>query len=104
MTDMSIAGLLKPAVLAALVNAGHPVGMGSMDPNASQIITEAEAAEILNGGTFATPYTGQPMHVDWLYGRPIHVDLSQDTIKVDQYDNSFGEGAAAAAIAHLRTA
>lgn len=85
-------GLKKPAVLAALYNASKPQGLGFLhfDPTP---MTEKEAEKILENGTY----------FDYLKGRIMKVDLSDDTCFEEfLYDRDNGNGAAQRAINRLR--
>lgn len=85
-------GLKKPAVLAALYNASKPQGLGFLhfDPTP---MTEREAEKILENGTY----------FDYLKGRIMKVDLSDDTCFEEfLYDRDNGNGAAQRAINRLR--
>lgn len=94
MTDkISIAGLSKARVLAALYNNSRPLGMGffQYDP---EPMTEQEAQSFLgaDGGYF-----------DYVNGRVLKVDLRGDSFDPCLYDRDNGKGAAAAAIKSLRS-
>lgn len=100
---IDITGLSKAAVLVALFNGVKKTA------SAAPLLTNAEltlskAEEVLGGRSFGTPYTGQPHKVDYVEGRAIKVDLTDDTIDPTQYDAANGEGAAARAIQALRDA
>jgi hypothetical protein len=89
---LSIAGLDKADVLAALYNASRPLGMGFMHYDPAPM-TRDQAAAVLAQGTY----------FDYLKGRVMKIDLSKD----DQfeewlYDRDNGDGAAARALAVLR--
>ena len=91
---VSIKGLDKRAVLAALYNASRPQGMGFLhyDPKP---MTKEDAEALLPIGGMA--------QFDYLKGRVMKVNLSRDD-EFDEwgYDRDNGAGAAAAAIASLR--
>ena len=85
-------GLKKAAVLAALYNASKPQGLGFLhfDPTP---MTEKEAEKILENGTY----------FDYLKGRIMKVDLSDDTCFEEfLYDRDNGNGAAQRVINRLR--
>jgi hypothetical protein len=90
MNDIDISKLDKAAVLAALYNASRPLGMGFFHATSSDM-TRDEAAEILR----------DQANFYYLKGRVMNVDLTGDTLRTRLYDSDNGEGAAAAAIAHL---
>ena len=89
---ISLVGLDKGAVLAALYNASRPQGMGFMayDPTP---MTPEEGNEILARTTY----------FDYLKGRVMKVELSGDTLDPWLYDRNNGPGAAQAAIDALKS-
>ena len=91
---VSIEGLDKGAVLAALYNAARAQGMGFFQYTPKPM-TAAEARVILEGQTV----------FDYLNGRVLKVDLSEERTKgafdPRLYDRDNGPGAAAAAIQAL---
>lgn len=91
--NVSIKGLDKAVVLAALYNAARPQGMGFMhyDPTP---MTPERAAGILND----TPR----MYFDYLRGRVMKVDLSGYEFSPLGYDRDNGDGIAGAVIQSLR--
>jgi len=104
---VSIRGLDKAAVLAALYNASHPQGMGFLhaDPNP---MTVEEAQKLLKAGDdtaqmFGIRLHGDDFYFDYVKGRVLKVDLSADEFNPWGYDRDNGEGAAEAAISTLRT-
>lgn len=89
---IDITGKDKAAVLAALYNASRPLGMGILayDP----IPMTTEEAQALIGGcdpNFA-------LYFDYLKGRVMKVDLTDDTLNPALYDRDNGEGAALKAL------
>jgi hypothetical protein len=88
---ISLVGLNKSEVLAALYNASKPQGMGFMRYDQKPMTVE-EAEGLLNGG-----------HTDFDYikGRVMKVDLSGDELDTWGYDRDNGQGAAELAIAAL---
>lgn len=84
---ISIKGMSKAKVLAALYNASRAQGMGFL-PAKSEPMTEAQAAALLKTQTY----------FDYLKGRVMKVDLSGDVLEERLYDRDLGPGAAAAAI------
>ena len=95
---ISIKGLDKAKVLAALYNASRPLGMGYLhfDPNA---MTHEEAEKhISEGGT----WVGRgDLCFDYLKGRVLKVDLAEDEFDPWLYDRDNGNGAAEKVIAVL---
>lgn len=90
---MNIAGLSKPAVLAALFNASRHQGMGFLDERGAQPMTEAAAAEVIKSSG---------MYFDYLYGRVMKIGIDGDDIETRLYDRDNGPGAAERAIEPLR--
>lgn len=90
---MDIAGLDRAEVLAALYNASFQQGMGRLDARGKEQMTVEHARELLAGGH---------KHFDYLYGRVMKISLVSDQMSTYAYDRDNGEGAAEAAIAHLR--
>jgi hypothetical protein len=79
---VSIKGLSKASVLAALYNASHPLNMGYLQYDPTPM-TDAEAATLIAKQT----------HFDYLKGRVMKVDLSEDSVDPWLYDRDNGEGA-----------
>ncbi len=92
MANVSLIGLNKGGVLAALYNASKPQGMGFMqyDPKP---MTVAEAQKILDGGQ---------EYFDYHKGRVMKVDLSGDELNTWGYNRDNGVDAAEKAIQTLR--
>jgi hypothetical protein len=90
---MNIAGLSKPAVLAALFNASRQQGMGFTDMRGTQPMTEADAAEVIKT---------DGMYFDYLRGRVMKISLDGDELETRLYDRDNGQGAAERAIEPLR--
>jgi hypothetical protein len=89
---VSIKGLDKADVLAALYNASKPQGMGILhyDPKP---MTRAEAADLLERETY----------FDYLKGRVMKINLSRDDeFSEGLYDRDNGSGAAELVIRSLR--
>ena len=89
---ISLEGLDKAEVLAALYNASKPLGMGFMHYDSSQM-TKEEAQECIE--KFG-PY------FDYLKGRVMKIDLSSDDLQVGLYDRDNGQGAAKRVVDLLR--
>jgi hypothetical protein len=90
MSEISLKGLSKASVLAALYNAAQPLGMGFVyDPTP---MSEEEAEKILV----------HRVSFNYLKGRVMKVDLSGDTFNPWLYDAYNGQGVAQAAIDKLQ--
>jgi len=106
---ISIKGLNKADVLAALYNHSVPLGMGifqfkreEMTREAAQTIIDENLA-LDDGKPFGMPQFvhgggGKGLWFDYLYGRVMKVDLSGDEFEERLYDRDLGPGAAQEAI------
>ena len=88
---ISIQGLNKAAVLAVLYNASRPLGMGFLHYDPSPMTVE-EAQKILE----------TTKDFDYLKGRVMKVNLSEDEFTPHLYDRDNGQGAAERAVNTLR--
>jgi hypothetical protein len=87
---ISLKGLDKGAVLAALYNNSRPLGMGFMHFT-PETMTPDQGGELLK----------QTTYFDYLKGRVMKVDLSGDSLDPWLYDRDNGDGAAQRAISSL---
>lgn len=87
MTTISLEGMDKSAVLAALYNASRPQGMGFMQYDPTPMTTK-EAEGLLK------EYT----RFDYLKGRVMKINLEGDELDIRNYDRDNGAGAAEKAI------
>lgn len=101
MDRINIAGLEKWAVLKALYDAAKPVGMGFLRATAGPM-SEDEARAACSGG--GDDHGHRDLYFDYVGGRPLKVDLREDSFDVRLYDRDQGQGAAALVIAQLREA
>lgn len=112
-TMVNIEGLSKADVLAALFNASAPAGMGFLQAtNGPQVMDSTYAQELLDLGSDASgdypngtaAMRRNAVYFDYLYGRPLKLDLSSD-IEFDPWgfdrDNG-GDGSAQRVIDELR--
>lgn len=90
-SEVDISELGRAEVLAALYNAAKPVGMGFLQVREGEM-TVAEAQELLNDGFY---------YFDYLYGRPLKVDVTGPIVSLRLYDRDQGVGAGARAIQSL---
>ena len=88
---IDISGMNKAAVLAALYNHSHPLGMGVVHFDPAPM-SAYEAEKLLEDFTY----------FDYLKGRVMKVDLKGDTLDPCLYDRDNGEGAANRAIESIR--
>lgn len=91
--NVSIEGLDKSSVLAALYNASKPQGLGFLHFDPTPMTPEDAAKHIKDGGR---------LHFDYFQGRVMKVDLGGDSFDPWLYDRDNGEGAAQRAIDELR--
>ncbi|MBI2462654.1 MAG: hypothetical protein HYV65_00180 [Candidatus Spechtbacteria bacterium] len=92
MSQISLQGLNKGNVLAALYNASRPQGMGFLQYDPKPMTLE-EAEYLLQRMT----------DFDYIKGRVMKVDLSGDVLDTWGYDRGNGDGAAEQAISELRS-
>jgi len=90
--NISIAGLDKAAVLAALYDNAKPLGLGFLHFT-PEPMTLDEAREILS----------KQKYFDYLKGRVMKVSLDGDELRPHLYDRDNGHGAAASVIEQLRS-
>jgi hypothetical protein len=115
-TVIDTSGLDKADVLAVLYNAACPHGMGFLQTeyappfmrrdDADKIIKERgddTAVQLRELDLQVTRLGHHSLHFDYVYGRPMKVDLSKDIFEEKYYDGYHGAGHAAAAIAELRS-
>lgn len=88
---ISLEGLDKAEVLAALYNAARPQGMGFLQYDPMPMRRE-EARKLLDSGA---------TYFDYLKGRVMKVDLSGQELRPGLYDRDNGAGAAGRAIESL---
>ena len=89
---VSIEGLDKAEVLAALFNGARTQGLGFLQPSSGAMETP-EARELLKRGA----------GFDYLKGRVLKVNLSEDNFDPWGYDRDNGQGAAEGVVTALRT-
>lgn len=105
---ISIAGIDKAELLAALYNNSRPMGMGVFRAVAGPMTVEQARAALGTGGDHGRDYGANssgnsPMYFDYLHGRPLKSDLSSDEFRPWGYDrDNGGTGTAAKIIAKLR--
>ena len=89
--SISLEGLDKAAVLAALYNGAKPQGLGFLQYDPSPMRTEDAKALFAQGTRF-----------DYVQGRVLKVDLGKNTLDPRSYDHDNGSGAAEAAVNAVR--
>ncbi len=103
---VDISGLSKAEVLAALFNASSPGGMGFLQAgNGPQVMTVEYAEQLIqNGGSPDPGYPRGGLDYDYLYGRPLKVNLENDEFDPWGFDrDNGGDGAAQRIIDALRS-
>lgn len=97
--EISIAGLDKAELLAAFFNASRPMGMGVLQAvYGPTVMTREDALRIFDEGT--TDYPHMPningpntnLYFDYVYGRPLKINLKEDTMSTALFDRDNGEG------------
>lgn len=104
---INISGLDKTEVLCALFNRAKQVGAGAIfHPEGARQMTLDEAKTYLQLGDDMTRQFNKPpsLRFDYLLGRPLKVDLSQDDLFIGLYDRDHGPGAALEALQPLLSA
>ena len=107
MEKVSIAGLDKAEVLMVLYNHSHPVGMGFFQALPGDMTLEEAKKEFANGDDhdrmFGPLVSSRGQYFDYLRGRPLKLNLSEDTFDPRLYDgDNGGSGTAARLIKELR--
>ncbi len=103
---VDISGLNKADVLAALYNRAQPMGMGFIHFTPEDM-TREEAEKLLERGDDHQDHFGgipgrSRLYFDYLKGRCMKVDLTEDEVDPRLFDRDYGEGALASVIAGLR--
>lgn len=92
MSYVSIAGLDKAEVLAALFNGSRQLGMGFLHSEGRALMSIADAREVLKSG----------QDFDYLRGRVMKIGMGEEPMYVGLYDRDNGPGAAERIINGLR--
>lgn len=95
--EISLEGLDKAAVLAALYNGSQQLGMGFLHSRGATDMTVEQAREEIEARK-----GHDRLYFDYLHGRVMKADLSKDTLKTWLYDRDNGQGAAARIVDGLR--
>ena len=87
---LDIAGLDKAELLAAFYNASRPMGMGILQaPFGPRVMTREDAERVIREGTGDYPRgfgVNENLNFDYVYGRPLKINLSGDTVRVDFFE------------------
>ena len=95
MADVDISGLSKAQVLMALFNASAPQGMGMLQASRGPQVMDLQTAEQI---------IKDYLSFDYLYGRPLKLDLSGSSFDPWGFDrDNGGDGTAQKIIDQLRT-
>jgi hypothetical protein len=86
---ISIKGLDKAAVLAALYNASRVQGIGFLAARPGDMTIDQARVELVSSSSIHGF-----MYFDYLHGRVMKVDLSKDEFDEGLYDRDLGKGAA----------
>lgn len=101
---IDIRDLDRAELLAALYNATHAVGRGALH-DLGRDMTVAEARAALDEQRHAQrrlSHLGLIAYFDFLYGRPIKLDVEQDVVDFYLYDNDAGHGTGKRVVEALR--
>lgn len=93
--EISIEGLSKAEVLAALYNGSRGQGMGALNPSSQQRMTTEQAQTIIDK-------RNGDLYFDYLQGRVMKVDLDGDVLHTRLYNRDVGHNAAEQIIERLR--
>src|SRR3954467_13601442 len=99
MSRISISGLKKEDVLAALYNAG---GHATADMEAAAKTLRKPLREPMTSEDAKRIIDSKGLRFDYLGGVALKVDLEHDDVWVNGYDSRHGQGAFAAVIGELR--
>lgn len=104
---VSIAGLDKAALLMVLYNGSCPQGAGWLQARRGNMTLE-QAREAVGHRDDSSRRFGKDrrgnrdLYFDYVFGRPLKIDLSGDTMDTWLYDRDNGKGSAARLIDELR--
>ena len=103
MNTIDISGIDKAELLAALVNAARPLGMGFLHDDGKPM-TKSDAQKWIDqeGSHDTRNFPGRRLYFDYVKGRPIKSDLSSDMLDPRLYDRDQGQGAAERVVQTLR--
>lgn len=97
MNEISIKGIDKAELLAALFNRSHQQGMGFMNAAGRTDMTVEQAKEVIE-----KHYDPETLYFDYLRGRVLKVGIAGDTLRTALYNRDVGEGAAEFVVDSLR--
>jgi len=94
--EIDISGLDKCEVLFALYEATSPLGLGFLQARGDVTVEDVRVL------VSAWSDDGRFPYIDYLWGRPLKVDLSGDAFDGRLFDRDAGAGEARAAVERLR--
>jgi hypothetical protein len=97
MGTVSIRGLDKAVVLAALYNNAKPRGATFVKELSHEIemtLEQAQEALELGDDLVRNGWNSPSLYFDYLNGRPLKVHLGEDSFDSSKYDRLWGQGAA----------
>jgi hypothetical protein len=96
---IDISKMDKAEVLAKLYNAARPMGMGMLQARPGDLSIE-DARRLLDDPEPKNDmgFSRAEGYFDYLYGRPLKIDLRGDQLHTRLYDRDHGQGAAARAL------
>lgn len=104
MAKIDIKGIDKADLLAALYNNASPMGMGFLQARPGQMTREG-ALELMESGDDSSrmfPNMKRRMYFDYVYGRPLKVNLEGDELETSLYNRDWGKDAAEQIVESLR--
>lgn len=91
-------GLTDAQVLCALYNASHAQGMGMFQARPGDLTEEEARRRLGDDGPLEPGQRRAGAYVDYLNGRVIKTDVSDDPLDFRLYDRDMGQGAGDRAI------
>ncbi len=105
MAKISIKEIDKAELLAALYNNASPMGMGFLQARPGQM-TREDALKLMEVGDDSSrmfPNMGRPrMYFDYVFGRPLKIDIGGDELETSLYNRDWGKDAAEQIVDGLR--
>lgn len=92
---IDITGIDKATLVAELFNNSKPLGMGFFASGSKSPMTKEKAQQYLDRGQ---------TYFDYLEGRVMKVDVSENTLSPEMYDRDNGAGAANKVVEAIKSA
>jgi len=106
MAKIDIKGIDKAELLAALYNNARPMGMGFLQARSGEM-TREDALKMMDAGDDSSrmfPNMGRSrMYFDYVFGRPLKVNLEGDELETSLYNRDWGKDAAEHIVEDLRS-